>query len=417
MTSEHACPISCRSKQYNLLSKFYIYPSIYIWGSSSTGKTMTVTSVLMEKDVDFILVNCIELFSANLIFKHIIDDFYNEILNQTPPDVNINNNISLFCSILTNAITIAASIIENFSLQIIFKNVERLANLSDNLLPFLLQIPEKTDYKVKVIFISHKTLSSLSENGELTSQIPIQIHFPTYTRDEYLKLLEELGLPPNSTKFQYTTYCKAVVYGVIKVTRDLNEIINLTKDYWPIYYNLCQKYQDEPTRWNQFQKFLDGTFENNFEGLSEGKIDIQLPYFSKYLLLAAYIASFNPPKYDLKFFGMNKGKITRKEKINNKKQKHVKIENNLKIFGPKVFNRERWFHIFEAIIPGNKFRSSLCLQSSVTTLCDMNLIVPQKPTDLTIPVPEKYLININYSLALKVSKNVGFEDFVDFLVF
>jgi origin recognition complex subunit 5 len=42
------------------------------------------------------------------------------------------------------------------------------------------------------------------------------------------------------------------------------------------------------------------------------KSHVELPFYSKYLLIAAYLASYNPAKSDRKFFAKHSGKGSRK---------------------------------------------------------------------------------------------------------
>lgn len=78
------------------------------------------------------------------------------------------------------------------------------------------------------------------------------------------------------------------------------------------------------------------------------KLALDLPYYAKYFLIAAYIASFNSPKYDRKLF----------VKASNKRKKvnHIpkKSENSTsELVGPKIFSLDRLLAIFYAIIEEN----------------------------------------------------------------
>lgn len=184
--------IKFRETQHQLLNQIITYPSLYIWGSSCTGKTMTTTTVLTDHNHPFILVNCIELFSPNLIFNHIINDIYEEILNQNTPEMatKIGNNISLFTSLLQDAIdSVTKNFDPNFTVHIIFKNAERLINLSSDLLPFILLLPEKTNFKINVVLISKLPYDNLAISGELSSHRPVVLNFPNYKKEEFVSLL------------------------------------------------------------------------------------------------------------------------------------------------------------------------------------------------------------------------------------
>lgn len=91
----------------------------------------------------------------------------------------------------------------------------------------------------------------------------------------------------------------------------------------------------------------------NINSLSDEKIKFEklaldLPYYAKYFLIAAFIASFNSPKYDRQLF----------VKASNKKRKTNRLtkkpENSTsQLVGPKIFSLDRLLAIFYAIIEEN----------------------------------------------------------------
>lgn len=72
-----------------------------------------------------------------------------------------------------------------------------------------------------------------------------------------------------------------------------------------------------------------------------------MPYYAKYFLIAAYIASFNSPKYDRQLFVKASNK--------RKKSKPPKLSENStsELVGPKIFSLDRLLAIFYAIIEEN----------------------------------------------------------------
>jgi len=49
-------------------------------------------------------------------------------------------------------------------------------------------------------------------------------------------------------------------------------------------------------------------------GLSH-RTHVELPFYSKYLLIAAYLASYNPAKTDRKFFAKHSGKVNKRAQM------------------------------------------------------------------------------------------------------
>ncbi|KAG2469560.1 ORC5 protein, partial [Polypterus senegalus] len=84
-------------------------------------------------------------------------------------------------------------------------------------------------------------------------------------------------------------------------------------------------------------------FPDYTKGLS-AYTHVDLPYYSKFLLIAAYLASFNPARTDKRFFLKHHGKM---KKITFLK-KHEKTSNHL--LGPKPFPLDRLLAIFYSIV-------------------------------------------------------------------
>ena len=62
---------------------------------------------------------------------------------------------------------------------------------------------------------------------------------------------------------------------------------------------------------------------------------LELPYYSKFLLIAAYLASYNSPKTDKRFFLKNAGKIRKRTKA----ARGPEIKQ--KMVGPLTFSIDR----------------------------------------------------------------------------
>lgn len=77
-----------------------------------------------------------------------------------------------------------------------------------------------------------------------------------------------------------------------------------------------------------------------------------LPRFAKYLVIAAFLASYNPQKYDRRLFLKNDASVARK-KGGGRKGGHIKEtfgKERQQLLGPKVFPVERMVAIFHSIL-------------------------------------------------------------------
>ena len=91
---------------------------------------------------------------------------------------------------------------------------------------------------------------------------------------------------------------------------------------------------------------------------------LELPYCSKFLLIAAYLASYNPPKTDKRFFLKNAGKI--RKRAAQARGPDVKQ----KMLGPLTFTIDRLIAIFESITETS--------ERSATILCQLRTLVKLK---------------------------------------
>ncbi|KAJ2961192.1 hypothetical protein NQZ79_g3495 [Umbelopsis isabellina] len=79
--------------------------------------------------------------------------------------------------------------------------------------------------------------------------------------------------------------------------------------------------------------------------------DFDLPYYTKFLLIASYLASYNPPRFDVRYFA-KAGEEKRKRKRGIIKPVHDKSGGKMRqqLLGPKAFPVERMLAIFYSII-------------------------------------------------------------------
>lgn len=94
---------------------------------------------------------------------------------------------------------------------------------------------------------------------------------------------------------------------------------------------------------------IDSNEEKNTqtETLISNKIlqSLDLPYYAKYFLVAAFLASYNSPKDDKRLFVKNHGK-KKKRLVQDQKKENTSKE----LLGPKTFTIDRLLAIFYAIM-------------------------------------------------------------------
>ena len=91
-----------------------------------------------------------------------------------------------------------------------------------------------------------------------------------------------------------------------------------------------------------------------------GKLHTELPYYTKYLLIAAFVASYNPPRLDQRFF--TRGGEGRSKKVNSMNN-GSKMRQQL--LGPKAFGVERMLAIFFHMIEDKNLIPSFDIYTQV----------------------------------------------------
>lgn len=156
-----------------------------------------------------------------------------------------------------------------------------------------------------------------------------------------------------------------------------------------------------------------------------------MSYYTKHLLLASYLASYNPSRSDDKLFTRlherkKKKTVTRKAKTTKTKDgkivatpsKHRKISRQL--LGPQPFSLERLLAIFHAILPDKAPSGNADVLCQIATLSNLRMLVKASSSAggegiASIDGSAKWRINMGWEYILQLGKNVDI-DMVDFIV-
>jgi origin recognition complex subunit 5 len=183
---------------------------------------------------------------------------------------------------------------------IILDSVEKL---DKELLNFFTRIPEIT--KLKVILISKVAWNDLHNGSSIVN--PLIVEFSSYSRREILDILGK-DVPEGVKKGFYMDFTKIVYETVYKSSRNLSEISLICKRLFPLFIKPVLKgeiKEEETAKLVQnVSKYLKEIGQDflNFGGNclnNSGVSRLELPFYTKFLLIASFLASFNPPRYVL----------------------------------------------------------------------------------------------------------------------
>lgn len=245
---------------------------LYITGPSNSGKTSTLTKYTGVKSYS----SCISKYSQELLLL----DISSQLLSIKIKD---KQEFIIELSILKQGV-------------IILDSVEKL---DSELLNFFTRIPEIT--RLKVILISKVSWNSLHNGSSIVN--PLIIEFPSYTRKEILNILEK-DVPVGVNLKFYKDFIKIVYETVHKSSRNLCEISLICKRLFPLFIKpvLQGDIKEEETAKlvQNVSKYLKeiGRDFFNFGASSMGSNgSLELPFYTKFLLISSFLASFNPPRY------------------------------------------------------------------------------------------------------------------------
>ena len=283
-----------------------------------------------------------------------------------------------------------------------------------------------------------------------------QIHFPAYSKTELLQILSLVDPRPQlpggakETKEVWNRFYSAVWDSLSKhFGRDVVSFRTLCLRLWPRFVAPVLDGSQSATPFSRLLVANRSLFQNDsvlvpniVAGLS-GKptfgvvstqsqannqgVGTQLPYYSRLLLVAAYLASFNPPRTDQLFFMKStaakrrkKGGGTALTKGRPGVTKHRKISR--KLLGPQAFVLERLLAIFQAIKEDADGRRKLGagrevtagaadIQMAIATLASLRLLVKVGAANAadTLDGGSRYKVAVGWEVVRTVARSVGVE--------
>ncbi|XP_048506736.1 origin recognition complex subunit 5 [Athalia rosae] len=413
--------IVCREYVIRRLYSLIGYPaeempqSIFIYGHTATGKSLVIESLLNYLEYNVSVVNCIECYTSKHIFEYILNDVSGYEMNSSE-SFNVYQKCDNIMNFIMYLKTIAGN--DNRPIVIVFDKCDRLRDTEINLLPAFVRLKELTGLNICTIFVSDIVWEKYYLKSGLLD--PIKIHFPQYVREEMLKVLF-LYQPRNYESKFYMNYLNLFLSVFYRCCRDCNELkymakINFDKYVEPIESGKIDK-DDVQSLWRNISSILKANLEiiylrvstddfeqrtklcQEIESTTKLALSFELPFYAKYMLIAAYLASYNPAKEDKRLFVKQSSKKKKRSVVS---QKPIKLRTQL---GPKAFTLDRMLAIFYAILD-EKIGLTVNLLAQIPTMCQLRLLNVVGDNNLDGP---KYKCCVSYDFIVIISKTVGFS--------
>nr|CAI5870021.1 unnamed protein product [Callosobruchus analis] len=269
-------------------------------------------------------VNLIECYTSKILFENILNKFSEHTFDSTNPVPYAKcDNVMDFISHLKGIEGLDKAVL-------VLDKAEELRNMDANLLPVFLRIKELTDLNITVILISDIVFEKYFNKS--THIEPLKVYFPQYNKDELLEILtldfdyvKQLTATETTIDFDvdfYKNYLSLFLSVFYRACRDLCELrymsrVNFSKYLQPVIKKQCSV-SDSMVLWRNIAPILKNSLEVLYlrvdvtnDQMNSAAHSLELPYYAKYLLVAAYLASYNSIKMIKNYLSEMPGKSQR----------------------------------------------------------------------------------------------------------
>ncbi|KAH8377060.1 hypothetical protein KR093_003211 [Drosophila rubida] len=407
-------------------------PAIYIFGHSGTGKTSLTNSFLQQcqkqQKVRIAQLNAIECYTTKIMIENVLDALE---AKQQSADNMLEFVEQLRC--------LHGQETQGFLIAI--DNAERLRDMDANVLPVLLRLQQLTSLNLCVLLLSQLPFEKYYNKTGL-SEI-ITLHLAQYNKAETLRILssdfaqvrQEL-LQQQSHQQQrlaicdeamtpdfYSNYLNLFLSVFYKACRDVPELRLTARKCFGIYLEPVLDGSVECTDVSRLWRHIAGPLraaltqiymrieksgETEIEDQSVRKLaqSLELPYYGKYLLIAAFLASHNSAKQDKRLFVKHHGKQRKRMQTVNARAKNA--EKMSTTLGPKSFSIDRLLAIFYAILD-EKVGLTCNLLSQISTLVHLKLLAFVSGEQNIMDGSAKLQCTVGLEFVLYIGKVVGFN--------
>lgn len=393
----------CREKMINHLYSLIgeendqMYEAIYLYGQSGIGKSTTITHLLNSGIVNnYVSINCIECYSPEILFEAVVDQLFDHHLS---PENGYKSYAK--CKNMMTFIRLVKQLDASKRYIIVLDNAEEMRDMEYNMLPCFVKLQELTGLNICTIFVS--TIEYVKYHAKTAAFDVINVYFDVYSKDEMKKILlldyinvqdsirqnilndeKQLELFDTINKDFYGNYIEVLLTVLFRVTRDVNELKSIAKFCYekyiqPVLDGTIKQHDARklfklgtPTLLSVLRKYQIGMYlaESTVELSSNSSqiSQLELPYYTKYLLIAAFLASNNPVKEDRKLFVKKSSKKKKSQKV----QAKVTEKLNTQI-GPQGFTIDRLLSIFYSILD-SKINLNAKLLGQISNLVHLRLL-------------------------------------------
>lgn len=439
--------VTARQSQWQLLDAFLtkdylVNPqSILVHGGPATGKTYTLKKFLAESQVRSSVIQCQQCLTLRILLQRALKliksetGYYNSSnYNSNTDEVVGVENFGVFYTLLAK-IFMATSPSEPYIL--VLDRIDEMPDVSFDLYSCFARISELSPIRnMTIIFI----VSSLEPRALVTLTIP-HIYFPAYSKEEAMQILNESVIcrintesPSNADLRLRDKFFSLVVDTIGAYTgTNMRRLKAVCSKIWPVFVQPIIDEQFRPSEFVKLYKKCEYLFSSEAavseelvsessgalaemartKSTSLASITPNLPRESNYVLCAAYLTSYNPPRYDGRFF--SRAKEARARRRDTGRRKQLKI--NPRSLAAPAFDLERMLAILQSIMSQDDdyetYVPSVDIGVQIATLTKLRLIVRSSSSD-PIDSRTRWKVNASWDMVYQAAQEIDFpiEDYL-----
>ncbi|XP_053691104.1 origin recognition complex subunit 5 [Sabethes cyaneus] len=442
-------------------------PAVYLYGHTSTGKSSILRTFLpLLKDTKFAILNAIECYTNRILFESIINrlqshvpsaengyaslastdcmkDFVGHLerfdtrfgyvvvlenaervrdmdhnvlpmLLRLPEVTGLNISVLLVSDLPFEKYYVRTGLSPVIKLFVPeYSKADILTILRNDFPRVQQQLKANVNDMLKFTFRK----SGLSDN-EIQSKISILDSLTEDFYENYLNIflsvffkvcrdLKELQL----VSFEcYQSYCEPVLNGTIasndvtKLWRHISKTMKLALS--TIYMRMGNVNQELGRPSNTLALEQAPETIEQMQTMKRLAQNLELPFYAKYLLIAAYLASHNAAKEDKRLFMKNHGK--QRKRLQSVMAKAKVSEKMATQLGPKSFTVDRLLAIFYAILD-DKVGLTCNLLAQISTLVHLKFMIFASGEGTVMEGSARLQCTVGLDFIVHIGKMVGFN--------
>lgn len=317
------------------------WPVLFVHGHRGTGKSSVVREVLTESGLTMSLQDLREGCSPKDVFTRSLLDY-----NVSSPRPFFDLMAACACPDVT---TFLAKLMQGEKRErfvIVLDSAEVLLQSDPSLLNCICKMHEliRDHLQLTVILISCLPFYNFLRPGMALFK-PLVVHFKSYSREQLLLIIRTRRPADPFSREVFDNYTQLVLSVLFDVTRNVAEIAFVCDTNWEAYVEPISRGEvgerESAKLWRLFEPRLRHAASSiALKGKTMDVVTEEMPLAMKFLLISAFLSSFNSKASDKRFFVKTHARRKISRRVNNQTQRS----------GPKAFPIERLLHVYQSLL-------------------------------------------------------------------